>query len=131
MRLGLTRVSRCTRFSLMRSIDDITSDLLAGDGTVPVTQISPPSAGFVVGINGRGLVCSQPSSSEVAEWVASQRTRAAQPAHHLGSWADSETGLHYFDLVRVFGERASAEDFGRSQGEIAIYDMGNQSEIRL
>lgn len=116
----------------MRNLEQVVSELLSNDGTVPVAHVSPPSKGYVVGINGAGLQYSQEIPvAEVESWVRNVRTRAAQPAHYLGSWKDSETGTRYLDLVRVFGERATAEEFGREQGEIAIYDLNNDEEIRL
>lgn len=113
----------------MKSVQEITAELLACDGTVPVSNVAAPQQGYVVGINGQGIVSTDPA--EAYRWVASQRSRAALPGHHLGSWLDTETGKRYLDLVRVFSERATAEEFGRDQEEIAIYDLKKGEEIRL
>jgi hypothetical protein len=47
----------------------------------------------------------------------------------LGGW--EYEGRFYFDSCRVFADREKAIEFGRKNGQIAIFDLDNLEEIRL
>ena len=52
---------------------------------------------------------------------------------HVGGWLDSETGRYYFDSICLFPEDSIEEaiNFGRENGQIAIYVLSSGEEIRL
>lgn len=52
---------------------------------------------------------------------------------YVGGWLDSEDGCYYFDSVRIFPEDSLAQacQFGRENGQIAIYILSSGTEIRL
>ena len=52
-------------------------------------------------------------------------------ADHVGGWLDSETGLYYFDAVRIFTNLDEAMNFARENGQIAIFNLDTLEEIRL
>lgn len=47
----------------------------------------------------------------------------------LGGWFHE--GNFYFDSCRVFTDLNEAKEFGRANGQIAIFDLDNLREIRL
>ncbi len=49
----------------------------------------------------------------------------------LGGWYDRVQNRVYLDLVEVFPDRASAVAEGQSRGELAVFDLATQTEIRL
>jgi hypothetical protein len=52
---------------------------------------------------------------------------------HIGGWLNSEDGLYYFDSVRLFPEDSleKAKQFGRLNGQDAVYVLSKGKEIRL
>lgn len=52
-------------------------------------------------------------------------------AGFIGWWVDSTTGLTHLDWVNWLGDRENAEYLGRKRGEIAIFDVAANAEIRL
>lgn len=49
----------------------------------------------------------------------------------FGAWLDTETGFTHLDVVTVLSDREEAERLGRKHQEIAIFDIGTGTEIRL
>lgn len=52
-------------------------------------------------------------------------------ADYMGWWVDSDTGLTHLDWVNWYSDRSSAVSIGETRGEIAIFDVANDCEIRL
>lgn len=48
----------------------------------------------------------------------------------LGAWVDTETGTTYLDVVTIVDDKAKALELAVEHGEIAIYDLTTQTEIR-
>ena len=48
----------------------------------------------------------------------------------IGLWRDTESGVYYVDANLYFEDLDEALEFGRSRGEIAIYDIEDDKEIR-
>lgn len=53
------------------------------------------------------------------------------PTYHIGGWLDKNTGLFYFDAVRVVETLAEAKQIGHDYRQMAIFDLENGIEIRL
>jgi fructokinase len=49
----------------------------------------------------------------------------------IGGWFDSENQKFYFDSCKVFKNLDEAIEFGRLNGQRAIFDLDNLREIRL
>jgi len=51
----------------------------------------------------------------------------------IGGWLDEESGLFYFDSVRVFSETEfkEATEFAKQNEQIAFYNLTYEEEIRL
>ena len=52
---------------------------------------------------------------------------------YVGGWLDTESGLYYFDSVRLFPEDQldAALAFARENGQTAVYVISTGEEIRL
>lgn len=118
----------------MAQLDNLVADILAGlvaDGGVTLRTDGGdvPTSGFIVG--GVGTV-SMPRD-EVTSWTIEHwvRTRLAEGAQYIGAWVDSETDQVYLDESIHVAEYADARVLGQLAGEIAIWDLASQSEVRL
>ncbi len=54
-----------------------------------------------------------------------------KPGDTFGRWEDTDTGVIYWDRVRVLTDLPSAMSAAQAIGEIAIWDVANSQEIRL
>ncbi len=45
--------------------------------------------------------------------------------HTIGGWHNELDGKFYFDSVRIFESEDAATKFGKSQGQLAIYEIHN------
>ena len=52
---------------------------------------------------------------------------------YVGGWRDSKTGRYYYDSVFLFPESSmnEASEFGRENGQIAVYVLSSGEEVRL
>lgn len=115
-----------------RQVEDIATELLtkgaAGGGTIAARvgqQI--PGQGYVVGQRG---ISGHLHYFEVLDWVRRELPAVLSQGHYFGAWVDSETGVTYLDVVRVFSELVPACRDAEQRGELAIWDLGGQREIR-
>lgn len=53
------------------------------------------------------------------------------PTYHIGGWLDKNSGLFYFDAVRVVESLAEAKKIAAETCQLAIFDLENGIEIRL
>lgn len=118
-----------------RAIADITAKLLseysngATVSTVAGSQI--PVTGYAVGIKGLGAVIDGPDHDAISEWVTERLASSTAPGRYVGIWSDSATSRVYLDVVKVVSEKASAILLARKTGEIAVWDLGKDAEIRV
>lgn len=101
---------------------------LNGGFTFTRDHVLNPSEGFCVGRGSEGIVLS--NSADVAE-IATAVETVWNTGAAVGGWIDKETGLVYVDPVDVIADLSAALSLGKERGEIAIYDLGTRSEIRL
>ena len=103
--------------------------LLGEDGgTVSVGGLSLPETGYYVGgvvptlgFGSRGEV----RFPEVLSFLETSGTS------YVGFWVDQEDGRVHFDAVDWYEWGTLAETVGASRGEIAIWDIRNNCEVRL
>ena len=57
--------------------------------------------------------------------------KAAKNGDFLGGWLDAESGLFYYDRVKVIEDRDEAVKVGKENLQIAIFDLSTGTEIRL
>ena len=49
----------------------------------------------------------------------------------FGGWLDSKSNKFYFDATIICDDLETAQELGRRNGQIAIFDLENLEEIRL
>lgn len=94
--------------------------------TVDTKTLQPITKGYAVALadtqnsfNGYGLL-------KVIDYVENH-----PEVNAFGGWYDSKGDKFYFDATVICEDRATAEELGRRNNQIAIFDLGNLEEIRL
>lgn len=98
------------------------------DGTIPRHDREIPKTGFWVGGKFPSLVFKHPEDidrGELAWWVG------LNPASWYGVWVDSEDGAIYFDGATHMVHEDFARNLAIQRGEIAIWDVASEKEIRV
>jgi len=103
---------------------ELIAAVLSGDGVTIDRFGDTPTAGYVVGVEGTINV---DDINDVTEWVA----KFEGTQYLYGAWKDADTGSHYFDAVEVYDDLQEALKAGHDRGEIAIWDLANEVEIRV
>jgi hypothetical protein len=99
-----------------------------GGGTVRRTESPLPSGGYYVGGIYPSLVFPSVDTfdrGEVAWWIGNHF------ASFYGVWVDSTDGKVYVDAVSHFHFIKNALDNGKARGEIAIWGIKENEEIRV
>ena len=111
----------------------ITSEILytPEGGTVSLTSAEVPGTGYFVGGLTNPLVHDRMRDGHVEITRFVETVQRERLAPYLGWWTDGETGLLWVDGSDWFADREDAVAAGNERGEIAIYDVANQAEIRL
>jgi hypothetical protein len=108
-------------------------DLIIGAPAGGTTHLIMPDAiqpkhGYFVGGHGPCLVL--PSMEHLTRELADSFASHIR-TDWVGWWTDSETGKIYLDAVQWYPFRVDAEREARYAGEIAFYDVANDSDVRL
>lgn len=101
----------------------IAEQLLDQDTTVSVSG-TVPTSGYCVADHGISA-----AALTIDEAIAFVESDTAAP--FFGSWHDSDTGRIYLDVVDVVDSLEIAIAIGTARHEIAIFDLGTMTEIRL
>ncbi|MFC4089336.1 hypothetical protein [Micromonospora sp. GCM10011541] len=113
-----------------REVLDIAAELAGNpDGctVVPGEGQRLPAAGYVVGQRG---ISGELGVIDIAEWVERELPRVIGQREYFGAWTDRETGVIYLDVVKIFSEFVPACRDADKRGELAIWDLAGQREIR-
>jgi len=95
--------------------------------TVPLSGSPMPYEGFYVGGSVPSLVTDTlPSEDDVHAYVDT-----FPYAEYAGIWTDSETGKVYVDIVDHYNSAAVATHVARTRGELAVWDISGQQEVRV
>lgn len=65
------------------------------------------------------------------EALESNREALNAPNRFLGGWRDNETGIVYLETSEIVESLEEAIRLGKARGEIAIFNLGTMTEIRL
>lgn len=117
-------------YGRMRDALDIAAELAGNpDGVtvVPGEGQSLPRSGYVVGQRG---ISGDLDVVAIAAWVERELPRVMSEGNYFGAWRDSETGTIYLDVVKIFHEFVPACRDADKRGELAIWDLAGQREIR-
>ena len=100
-------------------------------GTVGRDRRETPDHGFFVGGHGEPAIFSAGAEytpdleRQVNDWVGKSN------APYVGWWTDSEDGKLYLDGSDWVESEWTATQLGRLRKEIAVWDIGNERELRF
>jgi len=98
-------------------------------GTSVSLSLASPKSGYMVSIVA-GPVYHKDSQVPAEAIIEFLRYNAVKESY-CGSWLDTETELIYVDISANFEDKDLALSLAREFGEIAIWDVRNNCEIRL
>ena len=94
-----------------------------------------PTEGYVVGIPGPHAKTQTyaPNFLNLVGQLEAISRLAEKHAHKLyaGAWFDGENGTWYLDISECVPSESEALKLASSRGELAIWDVANQTEIRV
>jgi hypothetical protein len=96
-------------------------------------QIVMPTKGYAVGNGAKGIALTFGSDLEAFD-VSVERVIAQTKligADYFGTWIDTSTQQLYIDPVNVFASKDFALGVAFERGELAVYDLDKQREIRI
>lgn len=95
-----------------------------------------PEKGYMVSLPGRTQMLNAADLAGsrgqqiVAQYVAKNSDVLGRPGAHVGGWTDKETGITHLDVSHNVRSKAQAVKKGRTQNQIAIWDVKRMREIR-
>lgn len=107
-----------------------------GGFTLDVQRVEWVTEGFAVSVNPERTrtVKGEVDVLTLAQFVADNRdhlfTNITDSRKVFGGWLDTETGITYLDVVTIVDSKEFALDLAVRHGELAIYDITNDQEIR-
>ena len=97
--------------------------------TVALNGGQLPTSGYFVGGIVSALIYQGDDEGDIQEFAA--YLHESTDAEYIGWWTDQETGQLWIDGSEWYQHLGIAKAVGKGRNEIAIYDVANQSEIRL
>lgn len=94
--------------------------------TVDAATLQPITKGYAVAVAATQNSFGLEGLARVIEYA-----RTHKEANAFGGWYNEENGLYYYDVVVVTDSLADALELGKSNAQIAIFDLQNCKEIRL
>ena len=111
-----------------RIATELIASLLDGEGTMIDRYGEVPTKGYVVGVTG---ISSDEETvvgfRELVAWVA----EFENTQYYYNAWRDAETGKVFYDAAEIYSDPQEALRAGMESGEIAIWDLANDEEIRV
>ena len=96
--------------------------------TLDGRDASPAGGRYAVSLAGREQrFALQPGVPDVLRYIAANYEDLNQPHHYLGGWVDE--GNYYLDCSILVNDLASALAIAETNGQLAIYDVGNGVNI--
>jgi hypothetical protein len=94
--------------------------------TVDATTLQPIQKGYAVAVAATQNSFGPEGLARVIEYA-----RTHKEVNAFGGWYNEENGLYYCDAVIIADSLADALELGKSNAQIAIFDLQNCKEIRL
>ena len=101
--------------------------------TVNAANLQPVTSGFAVAMKQTQNSFGNEGLAKVANVIDELQASGNLNGRALafGGWYDSESGLFYYDATLIYQDREKAIEAGRTNEQIAIFDLANLEEIRL
>ena len=94
--------------------------------TVDAATLQPITKGYAVAVAATQNNFGPEGLARVIEYA-----RTHKEVNAFGGWYNIENGLYYYDAVVITDYLADALEIGKSNAQIAIFDLQNMKEIRL
>lgn len=94
--------------------------------TVDAATLQPITKGYAVAVAATQNNFGPEGLARVIEYA-----RTHKDVNAFGGWYNEENGLYYYDAVIIADSLADALELGKSNAQIAIFDLQNCKEIRL
>lgn len=94
--------------------------------TVDATTLQPITKGYAVAVAATQNSFGPEGLARVIEYA-----RTHKVVNAFGGWYNEDNGLYYYDAVIIADSLADAQELGKSNAQIAIFDLQNMKEIRL
>jgi hypothetical protein len=120
--------------SVSGKVLDVIRNSHTGFSVTPQGEI--PTKGYMVSVSGRSQILdaaalrSQAAQGIINAYAAKNADILKQPGAHIGGWPDSATGNVHLDVSHNIQNRRAAVAAGKTQNQIAIWDVRRKREIR-
>lgn len=110
-------------------ISTIYGEIAKGNDGSYSLDMNVPSKGYMVGGQTWTMVASFVDHDMIREFITSNKATLSQPRMYVGWWRHN--GKVYLDVSENVHNAYVARIIGKSNGEIAIWDVENNAEIVL
>lgn len=94
--------------------------------TVDAATLQPVTTGYAVAVADTQNSFDREGLAKVIRYVEDH-----PEVNAFGGWYDREGGQYYYDATIIVHDLDQALELGRSNGQLAIFDLTNCKEIRL
>ena len=94
--------------------------------TVNAATLQPVTTGYAVAVEDTQNSFGIEGLVNVVKYVSEHPEINA-----FGGWYNSENNMYYFDATVIVNDLEAAKELGRTNKQIAIFDLENLKEIRL
>lgn len=94
--------------------------------TVNAATLQPVKTGYAVAVAATQNSFGLEGLANVVKYVA-----AHPEVNAFGGWYNRDNNMYYFDATVIVNDLEAAKELGRTNKQIAIFDLANLKEIRL
>ena len=94
--------------------------------TVNAANLQPVKTGYAVAVADTQNSFGLKGLANVVKYVSEH-----PEVNAFGGWYNSENNMYYFDATVIVDDLKTAQELGRANKQIAIFDLANLKEIRL
>ena len=94
--------------------------------TVNAATLQPVKTGYAVAVEDTQNSYGIEGLANVVKYVSEHPAINA-----FGGWYNSENNMYYFDATVIVNDLEAAKELGRTNKQIAIFDLANLQEVRL
>lgn len=94
--------------------------------TVNAANLQPVKSGYAVAVSDTQDSFGLEGLANVVKYVSEH-----PEVNAFGGWYNSDNNMYYFDATVIVNDFEAAKELGRTNKQIAIFDLANLKEIRL
>ena len=93
--------------------------------TISAKNLEPVTSGYAVALAETQNSFGNEGINRVLNTIEAGRADA------IGGWLDTQTGLYYYDAVRIYTDINAAYQAARDNDQLAFFDLDKLEEIRV